>query len=89
MDILKVEKLTHEKWLNLYAATFQHGDHDGRWVFASRKPGDDPYKIAERCDAVLIVADPPRSRSAAAVGVGEGVSRPGRRLRHRLAGGTA
>ena len=56
MDILKVEKLTHEKWLNLYAATFQHGDHNGRWVFASRKPGDDPYKIGEHCDAVLIVA---------------------------------
>jgi ADP-ribose pyrophosphatase len=56
MDVIKVEKLTDEKWLNLYAATFRHGDHTGRWVFASRKPGDDPYKIAERCDAVLIVA---------------------------------
>ena len=56
MDILKVEKLTDEKWLNLFATTFQHGDHNGRWVFASRKPGDDPYKIRERCDAVLIVA---------------------------------
>jgi ADP-ribose pyrophosphatase len=56
MDILKVEKLTDEKWLNLYATTFRHGDHNGRWVFASRKPGNDPYKIAGRCDAVLIVA---------------------------------
>jgi ADP-ribose pyrophosphatase len=56
MNILKVEKLTDEKWLNLYAATFRNGDHTGRWVFASRKPGDDPYKVANRCDAVLIVA---------------------------------
>ena len=56
MDILKVEKLSHEKWLNLYATSFRHGNHDGRWVFASRKPGDDPYKVPDRCDAVLIVA---------------------------------
>jgi ADP-ribose diphosphatase len=56
MDIIKVEKLTNEKWLNLFAATYQNGDHVGRWVFASRKPGDDPYKIAGRADAVLIVA---------------------------------
>jgi ADP-ribose pyrophosphatase len=56
MEILKVEKLTDEKWLNLYATSFRHGNHDGRWVFASRKPGDDPYQIADRCDAVLIVA---------------------------------
>jgi len=56
MDILKVEKLTDEKWLNLYAATFRNGGHTGRWVFASRKPGDDPYKAPDRCDAVLIVA---------------------------------
>ena len=56
MDISKVDKLTDEKWLNLYAATFRHGEHTGRWVFASRKPGDDPYRIPNRCDAVLIVA---------------------------------
>ena len=55
-EIQKVEKLTDEKWLNLYAASFRHGDHEGRWVFASRKPGDDPYKVPDRCDAVLIVA---------------------------------
>jgi len=56
LDIIKVEKLTDEKWLNLYAASFRHGDHHGRWLFRSRKPGDDPYKIPDRCDAVLIVA---------------------------------
>ena len=56
MEILKVDKLTNEKWLNLFATTYHHGDRTGRWVFASRKPGDDPYKIADRCDAVLIVA---------------------------------
>jgi ADP-ribose pyrophosphatase len=56
MDVLRVEKLTDEKWLNLYAAAFRHNGHDGRWVFASRKPGDDPYQVPDRCDAVLIVA---------------------------------
>ena len=56
MDIIQVEKLTKEKWLNLYATTFRNGDHTGRWVFASRKPGDDPYTAPDRCDAVLIVA---------------------------------
>ncbi len=40
----------------MYAASFRHGDHNGRWVFASRNPGNDPYKVADRCDAVLIVA---------------------------------
>ncbi|HVS36621.1 MAG TPA: NUDIX hydrolase [Gemmataceae bacterium] len=64
MEITKVEKLTNEKWLNLFAATYTLGrgletapqQRTGRWVFASRKPGDDPYKIADRADAVLIVA---------------------------------
>jgi ADP-ribose pyrophosphatase len=56
MDIIKVEKLTDEKWLNLFAATYQNGEHTGRWVFASRKPGDDPYKITGRADAVMIAA---------------------------------
>jgi ADP-ribose pyrophosphatase len=55
-EIQKVTKLTDEKWLNLYAASFRHGDHNGRWIFASRKPGDDPYKVPDRCDAVLIAA---------------------------------
>jgi ADP-ribose pyrophosphatase len=56
MDIIKVEKLTREKWLNLFAATFRKGERTGRWVFASRKTADDPYKAPDRCDAVLIVA---------------------------------
>src|SRR5258708_25508903 len=54
MEILKVEKLTNEKWLNLFAAAFRHNDHVGRWVFASRKAGD-PYAQAGRSDAVIIV----------------------------------
>lgn len=53
MDILGVEKLTDEKWLNLFAARFSHGGHTGRWVFASRKP--DPLADKSGCDAVLIV----------------------------------
>ena len=37
MNITRVEKLTHERWLNLFAATFEHHGHEGRWVFASRE----------------------------------------------------
>ena len=54
MEITKVEKLTNEKWLNLFAATYQHNDHQGRWVFASRNEKPDPQK--RHCDAVLMVA---------------------------------
>jgi ADP-ribose pyrophosphatase len=37
MKITSVEKLTHERWLNLFAAKFEHQGHQGRWVFASRE----------------------------------------------------
>lgn len=53
MKILHVETLTQEKWLNLFAATFEHNNHTGRWVFASRLP--QPYPAEHRGDAVLIV----------------------------------
>jgi len=53
MDILNVEKITNEKWLNLFAATFRHDGHTGRWLFASRKPN--PYGAADVGDAVVIV----------------------------------
>ena len=53
MKITGVEKLTNEKWLNLFAATYSHNDHQGRWVFASRSPT--PHPEARHCDAVLIV----------------------------------
>jgi len=53
MKILKIEKLTHEKWINLFAATFENRTHQGRWVFVSRK--DDPHAQKGQCDAVIIV----------------------------------
>jgi ADP-ribose pyrophosphatase len=63
MHIQKIEQITREKWLNLYAATFEHNGHSGRWLFASRKPQPN----TERCgDAVVIVPilrqanEPPR-----------------------------
>ena len=37
MNITSVEKLTQERWVNLFAATFEHNGHQGRWVFASRE----------------------------------------------------
>src|SRR4051812_22001551 len=54
MNITKVEKLTDEKWLNLFAATYRHNDHEGRWVFASRNDRPDPKQ--RHCDAVLMAA---------------------------------
>ncbi|HZV07046.1 MAG TPA: NUDIX hydrolase [Gemmataceae bacterium] len=69
MHIHKIEQLTHEKWLNLYAATFEHNGHSGRWMYASRKPqpavptGTKPVPPA---DAVIVVPvlrmpnEPPR-----------------------------
>jgi ADP-ribose diphosphatase len=53
MKILGVEKLTDEKWLNLFAAKYRHKGKTGRWVFASRKL--DPQADKDSCDAVLIV----------------------------------
>jgi ADP-ribose pyrophosphatase len=53
MEILGLEKLTNEKWLNLFAAQFRFNNHTGRWVFASRKP--DPHAAMGRADAVVIV----------------------------------
>jgi ADP-ribose pyrophosphatase len=52
MNILNVEKLTDEKWLNLFAATYEHNGHTGRWVFASRR--QKPHGTRQ-ADAVVIV----------------------------------
>jgi ADP-ribose pyrophosphatase len=63
MHIHKVEQLTHEKWLNLYAATFEHSGHSGRWLYASRNPQPN---TDHRADAVIVVPvlrmpnEPPR-----------------------------
>jgi ADP-ribose pyrophosphatase len=53
MKVLKVEKLTDEQWVNLFAAEFEHKGHRGRWVFASRRA--DPHQPGDHCDAVVIV----------------------------------
>ncbi len=37
MRINHLEKLTDERWVNLFAATWEHAGHSGRWVFASRR----------------------------------------------------
>jgi ADP-ribose pyrophosphatase len=64
MRILHLEKLTSEKWINLFAADFEHNGHKGHWVFASRKAA--PYDGDRRGDAVVIVpvlkmpGEPPR-----------------------------
>ena len=63
MHIDHIERITNEKWLNLFAANFEHNGHAGRWVFASRKA--EPYRDRSG-DAVLIVpilrmpGEPPR-----------------------------
>lgn len=54
MRILDVQKLTGEKWVNLFAARFDHNGHSGRWVFASRRA--DPRGAPPAAgDAVVIV----------------------------------
>lgn len=53
MHITQVEKLTQEKWVNLFAAEFEHKGHKGRWVFASRK--ETPHQGLTN-DAVIIAA---------------------------------
>jgi ADP-ribose pyrophosphatase len=64
MQIQRVEKITDEKWLNLYAATFEHNGHTGRWVYASRR--GQPTAGRPVSDAVVIVpvlrnpGEPPR-----------------------------
>lgn len=51
-EIVKTEKLTGERWLNLFARTFRRDGQSHRWLFASRRPDPDaPPKV----DAVLIV----------------------------------
>lgn len=52
MHIQKIEQLTHEKWLNLFAADFEHKGHGGRWLYASRRPQPNAERAAE---AVVIV----------------------------------
>jgi ADP-ribose diphosphatase len=52
MHILDVKKLTNERWVNLFAARFEHNGHEGRWVFASRRSQP---KAAAAGDAVVIV----------------------------------
>jgi ADP-ribose pyrophosphatase len=64
MHILNLQKLTDEKWINLFAAEFEHKGQRGRWVFASRR--DRPHDGNFRSDAVIIVpvlrmpGEPPR-----------------------------
>jgi ADP-ribose pyrophosphatase len=53
MQIRGVTRLTDEKWLNLFAATFEHNKHEGRWVFASRQAK--PYQTPVVADAVIVV----------------------------------
>ncbi|MFQ3648785.1 MAG: NUDIX hydrolase [Gemmataceae bacterium] len=52
MTIHDVTALTQERWVNLFAATFENRGHVGRWVFASRK--ERPHED-RRPDAVILV----------------------------------
>jgi ADP-ribose pyrophosphatase len=53
MEIVRTEKLTKERWVNLFARTFRHNGKEGRWSFASRGDGTPPP--AGHFDAVVIV----------------------------------
>lgn len=51
-EIVGTEKLTNEKWLNLFRRTYRRGGKAFQWLFASRKP--EPT-VERKPDAVLIV----------------------------------
>jgi ADP-ribose pyrophosphatase len=53
MEILGTERITNEKWLNLFARRYRHKDYEGHWVFASRR--EQPTVPSTGYDAVLIV----------------------------------
>jgi len=49
-----VRKITDYKWLNLFEATYSHGDNKkGTWMFASRKTTPTPGTVSG--DAVVII----------------------------------
>ena len=50
MKVTHVEKITNEKWLNLYRAKYEHNGHSGGWVYASRKSPEQAAQV----DAVII-----------------------------------
>ncbi|MHB1426922.1 MAG: NUDIX domain-containing protein [Gemmataceae bacterium] len=63
MHIQKIEQLTHEKWLNLYAATFEHHGQVGRWMYASRKSQPNTKREADAAVIVPVLRmpnEPPR-----------------------------
>ena len=53
MEIVRTEKITNERWVNLFARIFRHNGQEGRWTFASRGDGSPP--AAGHYDAVVIV----------------------------------
>lgn len=53
MKINKVRKLTEQKWLNLFVAEYSHEEHQGQWIYASRKLKQ--YSMKDASEAVIIV----------------------------------
>jgi ADP-ribose pyrophosphatase len=54
-EIVATQKLTNEKWLNLFVRTYIRDGREHRWLFASRKPEPRLAAAGARPDAVLIV----------------------------------
>ena len=52
-QLVSTEKLTNERWLNLFVRTFTHAGKTYRWLFSSRKP--EPDQARGLPDAVLII----------------------------------
>jgi hypothetical protein len=53
MKINKIRKLTKQKWLNLFVAKYTHDQHQGKWIYASRKLKQ--YSKDDASEAVIIV----------------------------------
>lgn len=59
--LIDTQKLTNEKWLNLFVRTFKHGGKTVRWLFASRKAEPGQERTPDAALIVPILIDDPKS----------------------------
>lgn len=58
MKIIQLDKITSERWVNLFAATYEHNGHTGRWVFASRREAPHAPSAGDAVVMVPILRNP-------------------------------
>ena len=55
MKVGEIQKITDQKWLNLFRTRWENRGQTGEWIFASRKEMPKPGKEMPEADAVIIV----------------------------------